>query len=97
MLDLTTVAFPRVVEDRVVIDRTGLTGSYDVLLEWTPDARPFATAADLPPGLPVPPPPASGGPSIFTAIQEQLGLRLQSDTGPVDVLLIDRVERPSED
>lgn len=97
MQDLTTVAFPRVVEDRVVVDRTGLTGSYDVLLEWAPDPRPFATAADLPPGLPAPPPPPSGGPSIFTAIQEQLGLRLQSDKGPVDVLMIDRVERPSED
>jgi uncharacterized protein (TIGR03435 family) len=97
MLDLTTVAFPRVVEDRVVIDRTGLKGSYDVLLEWTPEPRPFASAADLPPGLPVPAPPTSGGPSIFTAIQEQLGLKLQSEKGLVEVLLIDRVERPSED
>ena len=97
MLDLTKVAFPRVVEDRVVVDRTGLKGNYDVLLEWTPEPRPFASANDLPPGLPVPPPPTSGGPSIFTAIQEQLGLKLQSDTGLVEVLLIDRVERPSED
>jgi uncharacterized protein (TIGR03435 family) len=97
MQDLITVAFPRVVEDRVVVDRTGLTGSYDVLLEWAPDPRPFATAADLPPGLPAPPPPTSSGPSIFTAIQEQLGLRLQSDKGTVDVLMIERVERPSED
>jgi uncharacterized protein (TIGR03435 family) len=97
MQDLIRVAFPRVVEDRVVVDRTGLKGSYDVLLEWTPDPRPFATTADLPPGLPAPPPPTSGGPSIFTAIQEQLGLRLQSEKGRVEVLLIDQVERPSED
>jgi uncharacterized protein (TIGR03435 family) len=97
MLDLTTVAFPRVVEERVVVDRTGLKGNYDVLVEWTPDRRPFAAAADLPPGLPVPPPPIAGGPSIFTALQEQLGLKLQSERGPVDVLLIDRVEKPRED
>jgi uncharacterized protein (TIGR03435 family) len=97
MLDLTTVAFPRVVEDRVVVDRTGLKGNYDVRLEWAPDPRPFASAADLPPGLPVPAPPTSSGPSIFTAIQEQLGLKLQSEKGLVETLLIDRVERPSED
>ena len=97
MRDLVTVAFPRVVEDRVVVDRTGLTGSYDVLLEWTPERKPFASAADLPPGLPVPPPPSTGGPSIFTAIQEQLGLKLQPARAPVEVLLIDRIERPTED
>ena len=97
MRDLTTVAFARVVDDRVVVDRTGLRGNYDVLLEWTPDPRPSASAADLPPGLPVPPPPTSGGPSIFTAIQEQLGLKLQSEKGLVEVLLIDRIDRPSED
>jgi len=97
MLDLTTVAFPRVVEDRVVVDRTGLKGNYDVLVEWTPDRRPFAAATDLPPGLPVPPPPLAGGPSIFTALQEQLGLKLQSERGPVEVLLIDRIEKPRED
>ena len=97
MPDLVTVAFPRVVEDRVVVDRTGLKGSYDVLLEWTPERKPFASAADLPPGLPVPPPPSTNGPSIFTAIQEQLGLKLQSAKAPVEVLLIDRIERPTED
>jgi uncharacterized protein (TIGR03435 family) len=95
--DLVTVAFPRVVEDRVVVDRTGLKGSYDVLLEWTPDRKPFASAADLPPGLPVPAPPSTGGPSIFTAIQEQLGLKLQPAKAPVEVLLIERFERPAED
>jgi uncharacterized protein (TIGR03435 family) len=95
--DLTMVAFPRVVEDRVVVDRTGLKGNYDVLVEWTPDRRPFAAATDLPPGLPVPPPPLAGGPSIFTALQEQLGLKLQSERGPVEVLLIDRIEKPRED
>lgn len=97
MSDLATVAFPRVVEDRVVVDRTSLKGNYDVRLEWAPDPRPFASAADLPPGLPVPAPPTSDGPSIFAAIQEQLGLKLQSERGLVETLLIDRVEKPSED
>jgi uncharacterized protein (TIGR03435 family) len=97
MADLITVAFPRVVEDRVVVDRTGLSGSYDVLLEWTPERKPFASAADVPPGLPVPAPPSTDGPSIFAAIQEQLGLKLQSARARVEVLLIDHIERPAED
>jgi uncharacterized protein (TIGR03435 family) len=95
--DLVAVAFPRVIPERVVIDRTGLMGSYDVRLVWTPDPRPFAPANDLPPGLPVPAPATSGGPSIFTAIQEQLGLKLESRSEFVDVRMIDRVERPKED
>jgi bla regulator protein BlaR1 len=95
--DLVTVAFPRVIQDRVVVDRTGLKGRYDVSLEWTPDPRPFESANDLPAGLPVPPPPAALGPSIFTAIQEQLGLKLESQSRHVDVHMIDRVERPSRD
>jgi len=48
-----------------------------------------------PPGDAVPPPDASG-PSIFTALQDQLGLKLESQKGPVDTLVIDHVERPSE-
>jgi uncharacterized protein (TIGR03435 family) len=95
--DLVAVAFPRVIQERVVIDRTGLMGSYDVRLVWTPDPKPFAPAHDLPPGLPVPALPTSGGPSIFTAIQEQLGLKLESQSGFVEVRMIDRVERPKED
>jgi uncharacterized protein (TIGR03435 family) len=50
----------------------------------------------LPPGVEAPPPPDPNGPSIFTAIQEQLGLRLESQKGPVDLIVIDRVEKPSE-
>jgi uncharacterized protein (TIGR03435 family) len=95
--DLIRVAFPRVVRDRVVIDQTGLVGSYSVKVEWTPEAEPFAPAADLPAGLPVPPPPTTAGPSLFTALQEQLGLRLQPATGPVETLVIERVERPTRD
>jgi uncharacterized protein (TIGR03435 family) len=75
---------------RVVVDQTGLAGNWDFELMFAAE-RP----AGLPPGeeLPAADPTA---PSIFTAIQEQLGLRLQAAKGPVDVLVIDHVERPSE-
>jgi uncharacterized protein (TIGR03435 family) len=64
---------------RTVVDKTGLTGAFDVQLKWVLDAP---DAGD--PGL-----------SIYTAIQEQLGLKLESAKGPVDVLVIDHVEKPS--
>ena len=73
---------------RVVLNHTGLTGRYDLTLRWTPDDGP-------PPmlnGAPDPSPP----PDIFTAIQEQLGLKLESTKGPVPVLIIDHIEMPSE-
>jgi uncharacterized protein (TIGR03435 family) len=76
---------------RMVLDRTGLSGAFDLDLEWTPERT--ALSADASPGAP----PASEGPSIFTALQEQLGLKLDSRRGPVDVLVIDHVERPTED
>ena len=79
---------------RVVVDRTGLTGPYDLDLNWTPDQMPQGT---LPPGAPPLPPIDPNGPSIFTALQEQLGLKLDSIKGPVDVLVIDRVEPPTPD
>ena len=77
---------------RLVIDKTGLTGKYYVDLSWTPDpgqagAGPFGE---------LPQAPDPNGPSIFTALQEQLGLRLESQKAPVETLVIDRVERPSE-
>jgi uncharacterized protein (TIGR03435 family) len=67
---------------RPVVDKTGLTGKYDLSLQWTPDN----TLADSP---------LAGGPSIFTAVQEQLGLKLTSTHGPVKTLVIDHVEPPS--
>jgi uncharacterized protein (TIGR03435 family) len=73
---------------RVVVDNTGLTGSYDLKLRWTPDNEP-------PPMLNGQPDP-NPAPDIFTAIQEQLGLKLESGKGPVPVLVIDHIERPSE-
>ena len=79
---------------RIVVDRTGLTGSYDIDLTWTPEQLPQGRGGDLPPGFPAIDP---NGPSIFTAVQEQLGLKLDSTKGPVDVLVIDRLEHPTED
>jgi len=75
--------------ERTVVDRTGLTGIFDFKLEWTPDRA----AAGLSPDSPSVP--AELGPSLFTALQEQLGLKLESTKGPVEVLVIDRVEKPS--
>jgi uncharacterized protein (TIGR03435 family) len=82
---------PRFV-DRVVADRTGLSGRFDLDLDWTPAAGEWVA-----PPIAGAPGPASDGPSLFTALQEQLGLKLTSTTGPVDVLVIDRAELPAED
>jgi uncharacterized protein (TIGR03435 family) len=74
--------------DRLVIDKTGLKGEYDFNLQWLPEgesARDSALAA-----------PDESWPSFFTALQEQLGLKLQSTKGPVDVIVVDSVEMPSE-
>ncbi len=81
-----------------VQDKTGLAGKYDITLQWTPDrnASPMPGAPE--PGQQGPGAPTStdaSGPSIYTAIQEQLGLKLESQKGPVQVLVIDHVETPS--
>ena len=75
-------------QQRVVIDRTGLEGRYSITLEWTPDRAALPLAGDAPP--------PSDKPPLVTALQEQLGLKLESERGPVDVIVVDRVERPSE-
>src|SRR5579863_6604884 len=78
-----------------VVDKTGLKDKFDISAEWAPDEN--QAAALLPPGAPPPPPAAdNAGPSIFTALQEQLGLKLESQKGPVETLIIDRAEKPSE-
>ena len=82
---------------RVVQDRTGLSGAYDLTLTWTPDQMPRAagTAPDQPirvNGGDIDP----NGPSLFTAVQEQLGLKLDSQRGSVEMLVIDRVDYPIE-
>jgi uncharacterized protein (TIGR03435 family) len=79
--------------ERSVFDRTGLTGRFDARLMWTPfqmPQRPPNDPDDLPPV-------DANGPSIFTAVEEQLGLKLESTRGLVEVLVIDRVERPTPD
>ena len=76
---------------RPVLDRTGLSGRYTMQLTWTPGNIP-PRPADAPADMPVIDP---NGPSIGTAVQEQLGLRLQPSTGPVDVVVIDSVQQPT--
>jgi uncharacterized protein (TIGR03435 family) len=71
--------------NRTVIDKTGLTGKYDLSLKWRPDNQPpsdNSSGDDLP--------------GLFTAVQEQLGLKLEPSKGPVDTLVIDHIEMPSE-
>jgi uncharacterized protein (TIGR03435 family) len=74
--------------DRSVLDRTGLAGTFDFSLEWSlaPDsAQPFGAQLE------------DRGPTFLEALQQQLGLKLKSTKGRVDVLVIDHVEQPSED
>jgi len=93
MADRPEIQFPGLVNtlsqelDRAVIDKTGLTGKYDLHLQWDREA----TAAAMKPGEK---PPADAGPSLFAAVENQLGLRLESTTGSVEVLVIDHIERP---
>jgi len=92
---LTTTLVPWV--NRIVVDKTGLTGPYEIDLKWTPDQIPgggSGPGGGPPPGIPAIDP---NGPSIFTAVQEQLGLKLDSTKAPVDVLVIDHVEPPTPD
>lgn len=76
--------------NRVVVDRTGLEGPFDIDLVYTPDQMPQQVGA-----FPPLSPPADA-PSLFTAVQEQLGLKLEPGRGPVPVLVIERVEAPKE-
>jgi len=79
----------RAVLDRPVVDQTGLPGRYDFDLEWMPDESQFG--GQLPQGTPEHP-----KPDLFAAVQQQLGLRLEATKGPIEALVIDKVERPSE-
>ena len=71
----------RFILDRAVLDRTGLSGVYDFVLSWTPESS--GSTSDLP------------GPSLFTAVQEQLGLKLETQKAQVEILVIDHVEKAS--
>jgi uncharacterized protein (TIGR03435 family) len=80
---------------RVVIDRTGLTGAWDFELTYTPEPG-QGLLGPLPPGVERPPIDPNG-PSLFTALEEQLGLKLNAARGPVTVIVIDSVEQPTPD
>lgn len=73
--------------DRLVVDKTGVTGKFDFHLEFAADQATPGLVAEA--GDP-------GGPSIFTAVQEQLGLKLEPTKGPGEFLVIEHVEKPSE-
>ncbi len=76
---------------RLVIDRTGLAGNWDFEVKYTPDP------SQLPPGMSLADAPGvdQNGPSLFTALEEQLGLKLRAARGPVEVLVIDSVQQPT--
>jgi uncharacterized protein (TIGR03435 family) len=80
---------------RPVIGRTGLTGTYDFMLKWLPDPAIGTSSLGLPVIQQAPADPDA--PNIFTALQEQLGLKLESGRGPVEVIVIDRLEKPTRD
>ena len=82
---------------RNVINETGLKGNYDWTLKWTPEqSAAIFKGADGSHAPAEAPPPDSSGPSIFTALHEQLGLKLEPRKGPVETLVIDGIEKPSE-
>src|SRR6202789_4197832 len=87
MSDLTSL-MQRAMLDRPVVDKTGLSGRYDFDLEWAPDETQFGgevptASADAP------------SPPLFSAIQQQLGLKLEATRGPIEALVVDAAERPS--
>jgi uncharacterized protein (TIGR03435 family) len=81
---------------RTVVDKTGLKGSFTYTLDWAKYLQP----PQVPPGVDPPPPmafdPSSLEPAVATALEEQLGLKLESGKGPVETLVIDHIERPTE-
>jgi len=85
-----------VILDRPVVDQTGLTGRFDFTLLWTPDEFQFAGFPRGGPGAPPPPAdPGGAAPDLFSAFREQLGLKLDSTRAAAEVIVIDRVEKPS--
>ena len=89
MADFVSI-LQRAILDRPVVDKTGLAGRYDFNLEWAPDESQFngeipAASSDAP------------EPPLFTALQQELGLRLEATRGPVDAIVVDHAEHPSAD
>jgi uncharacterized protein (TIGR03435 family) len=79
---------------RVVVDKTGLEGNYDLTMHWDADGQRLTTA-DPKPG-PADSPSDSSGLTVFTALKQQLGLKLEPQKGPVEIITIDHLEKPSE-
>jgi uncharacterized protein (TIGR03435 family) len=80
--------------DRKVVDRSGLTGYYEFELSFSPDFG--APGGPLPPGV-APPPSGPDLGSLYRALQEQLGVKLESTRGTVEVIVIDQIARPTPD
>jgi len=83
---------------RNVYDKTGITGTYDIKLEWTPDENELAVFKQHGEGKEGAAPPSTEptGPSLFAALQEQIGLKLEAAKGPVETVVIDHIEKASE-
>jgi uncharacterized protein (TIGR03435 family) len=82
-------ALQKLVLDRPVLDKTGVTGSFDFDLSWRPDPSQFRGNGDRVPS-------DLNDPDLFTALQQQLGLKLTAEKGPADVIVIDSAEKPFE-
>jgi uncharacterized protein (TIGR03435 family) len=87
--------FQTAVMDRPVVDHTGLTGRYDFALKWTPDDSQFAQFRNGGPAQPAAGDNSDAPPSLYTALQEDLGLKMEATKAPDDVIVIDHVEKPS--
>ena len=87
----------RTVLDKPVVDQTGLTDRFDFVLKWTPDDSQFAQLRGAGVTAPTPTDDLKAPPGLYTAIQEQLGLKLEPVKAPYDVIVIDHVEKPSAD
>ena len=81
---------------RPVVDETGLTGGYEFTLTFMPEAGRGMPAGPPPPGAPELPPIDPNAPSLTTALQEQLGLKLESTKGSMEMIVIDSIEQPTE-
>jgi hypothetical protein len=87
--------FAGVRDGRPVVDKTGLRGFFNFKLQWSPEGLPPQPLGPDGAG-PVAPSDPSGQPSLFTALQEQMGLRLESQTAPIEFIVIENIERPTE-
>jgi uncharacterized protein (TIGR03435 family) len=86
----------RAVLDKPVLDQTGLKDRYDFTLSWTPDSSQFSQMSGSGMNLSAPADDGSGLPGLYTAIQEELGLKLEAVRAMADVVVIDRAEKPSD-